>query len=371
MAKQQSQGGSSLPLHFSGEKFSKAIVAWYSKNSVAHPWRRDWLQFSNPYHVWVSEIMLQQTLISVVTPIYMNFIERFPTLGDLAAASDAEVREAVRGLGYYRRFRMLHVAAKQLTEGAERSGIYWPTSFSGWMALPGVGEYTAAAVGSIAFNLPVPVVDGNVERVLCRLFDLRVAPNLPALKRQFFRTFEPLVCRKRPGDFNQGLMELGQLVCTSLNPTCQRCPVRSLCLSYKNQSQKVAPGPKIRKENTEVALELLVVAKRNKIGLVPRPQAAKFLKGTSGFPTFIRTGSKIRGDGFDGAMDYADLQKIGTIRHHITNHSIRADIYFSKANGDLPGLGSVEWIPRPEVERNLLANLDRKAWILLERELRT
>jgi A/G-specific adenine glycosylase len=354
----------SIPLHFAGGAFTRAIMDWYSKSSVSHPWRDDWKKYRSPYHVWVSEIMLQQTLITVVTPVYQQFVIRFPTLVDLASASEDEIRESVRGLGYYRRFRLLHAAAQQLTGKDQSSFTGWPTTFMNWKALPGVGDYTAAAVGSIAFNIPVPVVDGNVERVLCRVFDLRMPPNLPSLKKQFFKTLESLVCRQSPGDFNQGVMELGQRICTTTKPSCSKCPLQAVCFAFERSSQGLAPAAKLRKETVDVALNLVLTKSKNRIGIYQRPDTAKFLKSTAGFCTFLAAGKEMAGDGFPGSLDLSKCSKLGSIRHHITNHNIRAEIYLANGGEKVAGYGKIRWIDPELIERNLVSNLDRKAWMV-------
>ena len=173
----------------SGVFLSAKLESWYRDNARLLPWRRLWAQQKNPWHVWVSEIMLQQTVIKAVLPIYERFLKQFPTHEALAAATTEEVRLAVRGLGYYRRFDALHRACQKLTATGE--GL--PRNHEKWLDLPGVGPYTAAAIASITADEPHGVVDGNVERVFCRLLDIRSEPNLPHLKKSF-KSFMDHLC---------------------------------------------------------------------------------------------------------------------------------------------------------------------------------
>jgi A/G-specific adenine glycosylase len=311
--------------------------------------------------------MLQQTVIKAVIPVYARFLQLFPDLRTFAAASEQDVRQAVRGLGYYRRFAFMHKAAQQLAS----SGSDWPTTFAGWRALPGVGDYTASAVSSIAFNEPAAVVDGNVERVFCRLLDLREPPNAPALKRAFQVMAKELLDEKNPGDFNQALMELGQTVCTVSQPGCKACPIKSVCLAYARDSQSLAPAAKLKgPPPMSVRMKLILLRQGNMIGLVERPKQARFLGSTAGFVTLLETADgEVLGDGWSGAPVHAKLHKLslkkgeilGSIRHSITHHRIQAEVQL--VDGETAGL-PVTWLAAVDVERHLISNLDRKAWTL-------
>jgi A/G-specific adenine glycosylase len=192
------------------------LLAWYDVHARDLPWRES----CDPYRVWVSEIMLQQTRVAAVIEHYHEFLRRFPTVQKLAAAREASVLAAWSGLGYYRRARMLHAAAKMVVR--ERGGEF-PGTADDWRSLPGVGRYTAAAIASIAFGEPVAVVDGNVERVLQRITGKAISG------KQIWQQAETLLDRNRPGDFNQAMMELGATVCTPRGPACLTCPLVELC----------------------------------------------------------------------------------------------------------------------------------------------
>ena len=345
----------------------KALLAWYLRHRRALPWRLLWAETQDPFVVWVSEIMLQQTVIKAVIPVYARFLQQFPDLKTFAAASEHEVRQAVRGLGYYRRFAFMHKAAKELAS----SGGDWPTSYAGWRVLPGVGDYTASAVSSIAFNVPAAVVDGNVERVFCRLLDLREPPNAPALKRSFQGMAKELLDEKNPGDFNQALMELGQTVCTVSQPACNACPITSVCLAYARDSQSLAPAAKLKGPSPmNIRMKLLMLRQSKKIGLVERPKQAKFLGSTAGFVTLLETSDgEVLGDGWANHSGLAKLCKlsvknaeiVGSIRHSITHHRIQAEVQLIEA--ETVGL-PVTWLTDVDVEQHLISNLDRKAWML-------
>jgi A/G-specific adenine glycosylase len=370
-ARRPLKGGRSsrhLELPFAPETLRRPLIAWYHRNDRQLPWRNLWAKKRDPYHIWVSEIMLQQTVIKAVIPVYHRFLEQFPSVQHLASASEDDVRKAVRGLGYYRRFRFLHEAAKKLSLGDWK----WPKTFVGWKALPGVGEYTAAAVSSIAFDEPVAVVDGNVERVLCRLLDLQVSPAEPGLKPQFKKLAQSFLDPSRPGDFNQALMELGQLCCTVSSPSCDQCPLASGCLAKARKTQSLAPRPKERPTATRVTLRLGIIYDKGRVALVERPSGAKFLRQSWGFLTgILGEQNKYRWDGGDLSPIVRDLNEgeplQKRVKHTITHHKIEVEVIPLYRSVVEKGL-RVRWIAETELEEALVSNLDRKAWKLFLRE---
>jgi A/G-specific adenine glycosylase len=201
-----------------------ALLAWYDRHRRRLPWRAEPGQKPNPYHVWLSEIMLQQTTVATVGPYYADFLARWPTVDALADADLDAVLHAWQGLGYYARARNLHKCAQAV---ARDHGGRFPNTEEGLRALPGVGAYTAAAIAAIAFDRPATVVDGNVERVVARLFAVE-AP-LPGAKAALRDRAATLTPKRRPGDFAQAMMDLGATVCTSRNPRCMICPWRGAC----------------------------------------------------------------------------------------------------------------------------------------------
>ena len=200
----------------------RVLLRWYRGNKRPLAWRES----KEPYRIWVSEIMLQQTRVDQMDEYYRRFLDRFPTLGDLAKASEEQVLKAWEGLGYYARARNLRRAAQQVAR--ERQGVL-PETYEELLDLPGIGPYTAAAVSSIAFDRPHPVLDGNVARVLCRVLRIEENPRKAETRARLIAAGETLISHEHPGDFNQALMELGAGVCTPLNPACERCPLRGWC----------------------------------------------------------------------------------------------------------------------------------------------
>ena len=205
------------------------LLKWYDKYARDLPWREHNGRAPSPYHTWISEIMLQQTTVATVIPYYKRFISRWPTVQALAAASDEDVMKEWAGLGYYSRARNLHACAKAVT--AEYGGVF-PAELAELKKLPGIGPYTAAAIRTIAFDLPANVVDGNVERVMSRIFAYDKPLNEPKNKKALHDIAAAYVPAKRPGDYAQALMDLGATVCTPQKPNCGACPWQKNCAAF-------------------------------------------------------------------------------------------------------------------------------------------
>ncbi len=276
----------------------RRLLAWYRKHKRDLPWRRT----EDPYRIWISEIMLQQTRVAAVLPYYARFLERFPDVEALAAAAEQDLLAAWAGLGYYSRARNLQKAAKNIVERGE-----FPRDHSSLRELPGVGEYTSAAVASIAFGLPHAVMDGNVARVVSRLM-----PELGDIKseavRKRLRAFaEILLDRKRPGEFNQALMELGATVCLPQRPLCERCPVRLYCEARKQGLENQLPVRGARPTADQREKKLLVIEKAGKVLFWQRPAQSSRLA------TFWELPEREQLPGAE-VTDYA-----GAFRHTIVN----------------------------------------------------
>jgi len=225
-------------------KFQQSLLTWFDSHARDLPWRQN----SDPYRIWVSEIMLQQTRVTAVLDYYARFLALFPSVTALASAKEPDVLAAWSGLGYYRRARMMHQAAKTVVH--EHHGIF-PRTAEELRKLPGIGNYTSAAIASIAFGEPVAVVDGNVERVLLRVF---AEADSPAPHAKWFRDRAAgLLNIQRPGDFNQAMMELGATVCLPQRPLCLHCPVQPFC---KTRGEHQASPPK-KMRNRQIAYALL------------------------------------------------------------------------------------------------------------------
>lgn len=217
----------------------REILAWYDRHRRVLPWRAKAGQGSDPYHVWLSEIMLQQTTVATVGPYFLRFLERWPRIEDLAAADLDEVLHGWQGLGYYARARNMHRCAKHVAE--ELDGVF-PDTEAGLRALPGIGAYTAAAISAIAFGRPANVVDGNIERVMARFFAIeQPLPDCKEMLRDLAGEVAPKTVRGRPGDFAQAVMDLGATVCTPRKPKCLICPWQRSCCANKSGIQEELP----------------------------------------------------------------------------------------------------------------------------------
>ncbi len=239
------------------------LLAWYDRHRRDLPWRRT----RDPYRIWVSEVMLQQTTVKTVLPYYTAFLNRFPTLQALAEEPEEEVLAAWSGLGYYHRARNLHRGAQHV---AERHAGLFPRSLEAALAVPGVGLYTASAVLSIAHGLPLPVVDGNVRRVLARLLALRGPQFLK--DGPYYNRAEELLDPERPGDWNQALMELGATVCLPRKPACPACPLRHRCEAKALGIAEELPEGRPRRAPVDVTVAAALVERDGRVLLVRRPR---------------------------------------------------------------------------------------------------
>ena len=214
--------------------FSEQIISWYKEHKRELPWRRT----KDPYKIWLSEIILQQTRVDQGTPYYHRFIQQYPTIQNLAEAHEEEVLKLWQGLGYYSRARNLHFAAKQVTQ---QHGGKFPNTHKEILSLKGVGEYTAAAIASFAFDLPHAVVDGNVYRLLARYFGNYTPVNSTEGKKNFFALANELLDKQSASDYNQGVMEFGSQQCKPFNPDCNICPLQESCVAHQEQSVTELP----------------------------------------------------------------------------------------------------------------------------------
>ena len=215
--------------------FSETILRWYAENGRDLPWRRT----RAPYAIWLSEIILQQTRVAQGREYWERFMEHFPTVDSLASAPEDEVMRLWQGLGYYSRARNLHAAAKQIVALGG-----FPDTLEGIRSLKGVGDYTAAAIGSIAFGLPAAVVDGNVYRVLARHFGIATPVGTTEAKKEFTALAERLLPADAPAAFNQGMMDFGATCCTPVNPACMTCPLQGSCLAFRTGRVELLPVKK-------------------------------------------------------------------------------------------------------------------------------
>lgn len=262
------------------KSFQRKLLEWYKLNRRNLPWR----ETGDPYRIWVSEIMLQQTRVAAAIPHYHRFFQRFPTVNKLAAARESSVLAAWSGLGYYRRARMLHAASKKVVR--DFAGKV-PGSREELMGLPGIGSYTSAAIASIAFGQPVAAVDGNIRRVLERIV------GRPIAGQQVWRIADNLLARQNAGDFNQALMELGAMVCVPRQPKCSSCPVTAHCVARGPVSKITGRIPRQKKKTIWYALNcrnesVFMVKRREEVALMPGMWELPEIAGANGrgAPTF-------------------------------------------------------------------------------------
>jgi len=257
--------------------FRQKLLAWYDENKRDLPWRRS----KNPYHIWVSEIMLQQTRVDTVIPYYERFLDWFPTVESLANAPEERLLKAWEGLGYYSRVRNMQTAAQQIMNEFEGK---FPSTYEGISSLKGIGPYTAGAISSIAFNLPQPAVDGNVMRVLARLFEVNHDIGNPSNRKIFQAMMEVLIDPDRPGDFNQALMDLGSDIEAPVNPRPEESPVKDFSAAYQHGTMERYPIKAPKKKPIPIYLKALVVQNSQGQFLLEKNESEKLLAGFWHFP---------------------------------------------------------------------------------------
>jgi A/G-specific adenine glycosylase len=317
-----------------------ALLDWYDANARRLPWRvgpaeRAADERPDPYRVWLSEIMLQQTTVPHATPYFLTFTRRWPTVVDLAREDDGEVMAAWAGLGYYARARNLLACARAVAN--EHGGVF-PDTEEGLRALPGVGAYTAAAVAAIAFDPPANVVDGNVERVVSRLF--AVEEPLPAAKPELKRLAGELVTDDRPGDWAQALMDHGATLCRPKAPLCDRCPVSAWCEALKTGAPDRYPLKRAKADRPRRYGVAYVLTRGNEVALVRRPPKG-LLGGMLALPTSEwRSSALSKEEALAAAPARADWREAGEIEHVFTHFALKLRVL--KAEGAADG---VIWTP--------------------------
>ena len=327
------------------------LLEWYRRSRRDLPWRRR----PTPYRVWVSEVMLQQTTVRAVVPYYVRFLRLFPTLRALAGARPAAVLAAWSGLGYYRRARNLHRAARTIVR--EHAGRF-PRRLETALTLPGVGRYTAGAILSIAFGEPLPVVDGNVARVLSRLYLLEGPPGAARDRRTWSLAADLTAASGAPGDLNQALMELGATVCVPRDPGCPVCPLRRRCRARAVGAQRrvPAPPPKSRPPVT-VRADLAVVTRRGRL-LLRRRQDPALMHGLWELPMLTPGGAS---DGLRIELG----APIATLRHSITYRRLRLRVRPARLLSE-PRHGSYRWFRRSDLHRLGTSSIVAKALAALD-----
>ncbi len=340
------------------------LIVWFQQNARALPWRRQ----PSPYHTWVSEIMLQQTQVATVIPYFTAFIARFPDVQRLAAAPVDEVLKAWEGLGYYRRARHLHQAAQIIVAA---HGGQLPAQEKALLALPGIGPSTAGAIRSIAFGQPAALLDGNVKRVLSRLYDLAENIDRPAGERQLWALAAAWVDPAQPGPSNEALMELGALICTPAAPDCNGCPVQVHCQAYAQHTQYERPvrTPRARIPHRDVVAGVVWHAQQPARFLIAQRPARAMLGGLWEFPG----GKTEPGEALSAALQRELAEELGigvevgapliTFDHAYTHFRITLHVFHARHTAGQPQCLDVadwRWVALDELDGFAFSASDRR-----------
>ncbi len=339
------------------------LLAWYDENRRDLPWRRT----TDPYRILVAEYLLQRTRVASGTPYYERFLERFPTVRDLAAASLDDVLAVWEGLGFYSRARNLHAAARAIVD---RHGGRLPKSFYDLVALPGMGPYTAGAIASIAFGVPVPAVDGNVTRVIARVFRIRDDATRAVVKRRILEIAARLVSPERPGAFNQAMMELGATVCKPSFPLCNHCPLERMCLAHLAGEEDELPVARRPRVSPVVRVVFGLVAAGGRVLLVRRPEG-QLLGGLWSLPGGERSRKDERTSLADAVRRQAGIEvDIGVrwseVSRTFSHRKWTGSIYRCTPRRAPESSDSVRWLARREALRLPLVPFHREAIEALE-----
>jgi A/G-specific adenine glycosylase len=328
------------------ETLRAQLLAWYDAAARDLPWRvrpaeRAQGRRPDPYRVWLSEVMLQQTTVPHATPYFLKFTARWPTVGALAAEADGEVMAAWAGLGYYARARNLLACARAVAK--DHGGVF-PDTEEGLRSLPGLGPYTAAAVAAIAFDRPANVVDGNVERVMARLF--AVAAPLPDAKAQLKGLAAGLVRDARPGDWAQALMDLGAVICRPKPPLCDRCPLADHCAAFAKGDPETYPRRTARAERPHRYGVAYVLTRGSEVALVRRPPSG-LLGGMLALPTSDwRADRWSEAEALAAAPAEAPWRGVGEVEHGFTHFTLTLQLMRAEADA----AAGVIWSPRRDLD---------------------
>ena len=335
---------------------ARDLLTWYDRHRRELPWRARPGETSHAYRVWLSEIMLQQTTTAAVRPYFAAFLERFPTLEVLAMAPVEAVMQAWAGLGYYSRARNLHACAKIVFEA---HGGRFPEEEAELRRLPGIGPYTAAAIAAIAFDRPAAAVDGNVERVVSRLF--LVEEPLPGARRDIKALTEALVPVDRPGDFAQALMDLGATICTPSRPACALCPWMQPCGARAAGSQESFPRKQMKVEGALRRGAAFVAIRRDEAVLLRTRPPRGLLGGMAEPPTSAWAADyDLTRAALDAPLE-ADWRRLpGLVRHTFTHFPLELTVYVADMSAATPAPEGMRWSPRAALADEALPNAMRK-----------
>jgi A/G-specific adenine glycosylase len=340
----------------------RPLRAWYRRHRRDLPWRRT----SDPYAIWVSEIMLQQTQVATVIGYFERFLAAFPDIAALAAADEREVLGLWEGLGYYRRARQMHAAARLLVDDHD---AVFPRELEQVQQLPGIGRYTAGAIVSIAFDKPAPILEANTVRLFSRLIGFRGDPASVAGQKQLWRTAENVLPARGCGEINQALMELGSLVCTPRDPDCGRCPLAKVCVARRENAQREMPRPRVKPRIEEVREAAVVLWRGPHVLLRQRPHGERWA-GLWDFLRFPLAASKQPALDRELAASIREQsglrsrfhEHMATLKHGVTRFRITLDCYHARCQ---PGRGKLaagtwRWVKPDELAAFPLSVTGRK-----------
>ena len=333
-----------------------ALLAWYGRHRRHLPWRSGPGEYADPYHVWLSEIMLQQTTVKAVGPYYMKFLARWPDVGALAAAPLDDVLKAWAGLGYYSRARNLHACAQAV---ARDHGGHFPDTEDGLRTLPGIGGYTAAAIAAIAFGRRAVAVDGNIERVIARLYAIET--ELPAAKAEIRARAETLVPQQRAGDFTQAMMDLGATICTPKKPACGICPFMDSCEALVRGDAETFPRKAPKVEGRMRYGASFVVTRADGHVLVRTRPTKGLLGGMTEVPSTPWTHELAEADALAHAPLKLKWRKLpGVVEHGFTHFPFRQTVYGATAPAKTKAPTGMRWVTLADLHGEALPNVMRK-----------
>lgn len=342
------------------ERAAMLLLSWYDQHARKLPWRG----IRNPYYTWVSETMLQQTRVETVIGYYARFLERFPTVASLASADEQDVLKLWEGLGYYSRARNLHKGAKQVMK--EYGGIL-PSDVNELRRISGIGPYTAGAIASIAYDQPVPAVDGNVIRVISRIKGVRENVGVPSVRRQIEAEAAKLACCDRPGDLNQAMMDLGARICVPGTPDCEHCPLNTLCDAYDAGDAEELPELPRKNPPKHLEYDVLIIRSENRVLMKQRTEAMlnglwvyPMLEGwneTSDMPAKVRR--LVR-------LDVGQPVHVGQARHVFTHQIWEMQLYTMTVHDDADPPTGYRFVSREEMLQLAIPTAVRAAKALAE-----
>lgn len=341
-------------------KFGRLLLQWYAIHAREMPWRGK----TDPYAIWVSEIMLQQTQVNTVIPYYDNWMQKFPTVQKLAQADEHEVLNAWEGLGYYSRARNMLKTARLVCEKYQGK---FPSTAIELCKLPGIGRYTAAAISSIAYGADEAVLDGNVKRVLARAFEFSEAVNTPEGEKKLWVLAAELLPRGKASAYNQAVMDLGATICTPKTPDCVNCPVNTICTSYANNQQGQYPVMREKQPVPHIDVAAAII-RQNGLVLIARRPSKGLLGGLWEFPGGKLEAGENHADALvreireELGVDVLPLEKFGVYRHAYTHFKVTLQAWFADLKGQQPvalEASEIRWVKTEELGDYPMGKIDR------------